>query len=156
MTRTRKMVLVLMLVAAAALEVRQLEASRGAGDEETAKATFAGGCFWCMEPPFDKLDGVISTMTGYIGGQTETPTYEEVSSGTTGHTEAVEVVYEPKKVTRPQLLDVFWRNIDPLMPNRLEESGQFDDPIVTEVVPAPTFYPAEGYHQDYYQKNPVR
>ena len=139
-----------------------------------------------MEPPFDKLEGVVSTTSGYIGGQTEDPTYEEVSAGTTGHAEAVEVVYDPERITYPQLLDAFWRNIDPLMPSRqfcdkgsqyraaifyhdddqeklaraskerLEESGRFETQIVTEIVPASTFYPAEEYHQDYYQKNPVR
>src|SRR5262245_44497284 len=84
-----------------------------AGAQETAKATFAGGCFWCMEPPFDALDGVISTTSGYTGGQTKNPTYKEVSAGKTGHAEAVEVLYDPRKVTYAQLLEVFWRNIDP-------------------------------------------
>ena len=90
-------------------------ASVGAADaQELAKATFAGGCFWCMEPPFDTLDGVVSTTSGYTGGQTANPTYEQVSAGKTGHTEAVEIVYDPRKVTYARLLDVFWRNIDPL------------------------------------------
>lgn len=149
-----------------------------------AKATFAGGCFWCMEPPYDKLNGVISTISGYTGGKTKNPTYEEVSAGTTGHAEVVEVTYDPKKITYEKLLDVFWRNVDPLTPNRqfcdggsqyrtaifyhdenqkrsAEDSKKalskrFKEPIVTEIVPAREFYPAEEYHQDYYIKNPLR
>jgi peptide-methionine (S)-S-oxide reductase len=152
--------------------------------QERAKATFAGGCFWCMEPPFDKLDGVLSTTSGYTGGRKANPTYEEVSAGTTGHTEAVEIVYDPRKVTYAQLLEVFWRNIDPTTPDRqfcdvgsqyraaifyhdeaqrrlAEQSKQavaqrLRRPIVTEVVPAAPFYVAEDYHQDYYKKNPIR
>lgn len=151
---------------------------------ESAKATFAGGCFWCMEPPYDKLDGVFSTTSGYIGGTTENPTYKLVSTGVTGHTEAVEIVYDPKKVSYADLLRIFWRNIDPLAANRqfcdvgsqyragifyhdekqkrlAEESKQalsdrFKQPIVTEITPASTFYPAEDYHQDYYLKNRLR
>ena len=151
---------------------------------ETAKATFAGGCFWCMEPPFEKLDGVLSTTSGYTGGTKKNPTYEEVSSGATGHAEAVQIIYDPKKVTYAKLLEVFWHNIDPLTPNaqfcdhgnqyrsaifyhddtqkRLAEeskkalSSRFRGPIVTEIVPAAAFYPAEDYHQDYYKKNPLR
>jgi methionine-S-sulfoxide reductase len=154
------------------------------GQVETA--TFAGGCFWCMEPPFEQLEGVLSVTSGYTGGQKEHPTYEEVCAGTTGHAEAVQVVYDPSKITYEQLLDVFWRNVDPTTPNRqftdkgpqyrtaifyhtdeqkrlveaskakLATSGTFDQPIVTEIVPASTFYPAEAYHQDYYKKNPLR
>jgi len=150
------------------------------------KATFAGGCFWCMEPPFDELPGVISTTSGYTGGHKQNPTYGEVSSGATGHTEAIEVVYDPAKITYAQLLDVFWKNIDPIMPNRqfcdigtqyrsaifyhneaqkrlaeasktaLERSDRFKQPIVTEIVAASSFYRAEEYHQDYYKKNPIR
>jgi peptide-methionine (S)-S-oxide reductase len=151
---------------------------------ETAKAIFAGGCFWCMEPPFDKLDGVLSTTSGYAGGKKKNPTYEEVSAGTTGHAEVVQIIYDPKKITYPKLLEVFWRNIDPLTPNRqfcdagsqyrsaifyLDENQKrlaeaskenfakrFKKPIVTEIVPLTEFYPAEDYHQDYYKKNPVR
>lgn len=153
---------------------------------KTAKATFAGGCFWCMEPPFDKLEGVLSTTSGYTGGHRQNPTYEEVSAGGTGHTEAVEVVYDPERISYKELLDVFWRNIDPLTADRqfcdagtqyrsaiffhnedqkrlaeqskqaLSASNRFDKPIVTEIAPAATFYPAEDYHQDYYQKNPLR
>ncbi len=158
-----------------------------AAAEKTLKtATFAGGCFWCMEPPFDKIDGVISTTSGYTGGQTKNPTYEEVSSGGTGHAESVQIVFDPTKVSYEQLLDVFWQNIDPFTPNgqfcdhgrqyrtaifyhseeqkrlaeaskrALEQSGRFTKPIVTEIVPAGEFYKAEEYHQDYYQKNPLR
>jgi len=149
-------------------------------------ATFAGGCFWCMEPPFDELLGVESTTSGYTGGKEEDPTYEQVSSGATGHAEAVWVVYDPRKVSYEKLLDVFWRNIDPTAVDRqfvdvgrqyrsaifyhddqqkrlaetsrdrLAASGRFKGPIVTEIVPAGPFYPAEEYHQDYYRKNPIR
>lgn len=148
------------------------------------KATFAGGCFWCMQGPFDFLDGVISTTVGYMGGIIENPTYEEVSTGTTGHAEVVEVLYDPQKISYKELLEVFWRNIDPTTKNQqfadkgsqyrtaifyhneeqkklaeqskaeLEKSGKFDKPIVTEIVKATSFYPAEDYHQDYYKKNP--
>ena len=152
----------------------------------TAKAIFAGGCFWCMEPPFDKLDGVVATISGYTGGAKLNPTYEEVSSGSTGHAEAVEVEYDPKKVSYEKLLDVFWHNVDPTQKDAqfcdhgnqyrtaifavndeqkklaeaskaaLAKSKPFKGDIVTEIVPATTFYPAEDYHQDYYMKNPVR
>jgi methionine-S-sulfoxide reductase len=150
------------------------------------KATFAGGCFWCMEPPFDKLDGVISTTSGYAGGMEKNPTYEQVSAGTTGHLEAIEVTYDPSKVSYGQLLNVFWKNIDPTQNNgqfvdtgpqyrtaifyhneeqrrlaldsrnRLQESRKFGKPIVTEIRPAMTFYSAEEYHQDYHIRNPIR
>jgi peptide methionine sulfoxide reductase msrA/msrB len=153
---------------------------------ETLVATFAGGCFWCMEPPYDALDGVVSTTSGYTGGRTPRPTYEAVSGGGTGHAEAVEIRYDPRKVSYERLLDVFWHNIDPLTPDaqfcdhgsqyrsaifyhdetqhrlaeeskrRIEQSGRFRQPIVTEIVPAGPFYPAEAYHQDYYRKNAVR
>ena len=159
-------------------------ASQSTGPTETAKATFAGGCFWCMEPPFDKLDGVSSTISGYAGGKKKNPTYEEVSAGNTGHAEVVQITYDPKKITYEKLLEVFWRNVDPLAPNRqfcdigsqyrtaifyhdetqkrlAEESKKalskrFKEPIVTEIVAASEFYPAEEYHQDYYTKNPLR
>lgn len=153
---------------------------------DTATAIFAGGCFWCMEPPFDKTPGVISTASGYTGGTLDNPTYEEVSAGGTGHAEAVKIVYDPSKVTYAELLHVFWRNIDPLRKDaqfcdtghqyrsaifyldeeqkklaeaskeELENSGRFSQPIVTEIVAAGPFYPAEKYHQDYYMKNPNR
>ncbi len=156
----------------------------GAGAQETARAVFAGGCFWCMEPPFDALDGVISTTSGYMGGQTRNPTYNEVSAGKTGHAEVVEIAYNPRKITYAQLLEVFWRNIDPLTANaqfcdvgsqyrsaifvhdeterRLAEESKravaerLRKPIVTEIVAASEFWPAEDYHQDYYRKNPIR
>jgi methionine-S-sulfoxide reductase len=149
-------------------------------------ATFAGGCFWCMEPPFDKLEGVVSTTVGYTGGSEKNPTYEQVASGRTGHAEAIQVVYDPARISYQELLDVFWRNIDPTQPNgqfvdmgrqyrtaifyhdegqkrlaeasreELARSGPFDAEIVTEIEPAGEFYEAEEYHQDYYQKSPTR
>ena len=147
-------------------------------------ATFAGGCFWCMEPPFDQLDGVISTISGYTSGFKDDPTYREVSSGSTGHTEAIQIRYDPNKISYHELLEVFWKNIDPLAIDRqfcdtgsqyrsgiyyhneaqkidAEKSlqaiqKQLEGEIATEIVAASTFYPAEDYHQDYYLKNPVR
>ncbi len=163
----------------------QAETGKSAA-QSVAVATFAGGCFWCMEPPFDKEPGVLSTTSGYTGGHKINPSYEEVSSGTTGHAEAVQVRYDPSRVSYARLLEVFWHNIDPLTANaqfcdhgsqyrtaifyhdaeqqrlaeaskqQLEASGRFKQPIVTEIVPASTFYPAEAYHQDYYQRNPLR
>jgi peptide-methionine (S)-S-oxide reductase len=152
--------------------------------EALATATFAGGCFWCMEPPFDRTPGVVSTTAGYTGGRKPKPTYEEVSAGGTGHAESVQVVYDPARVSYSKLLDVFWHNVDPLTPDaqfcdhgnqyrtaifyhddeqrRLAEAskaalaGRFDRPVVTQIVPATQFYPAEEYHQDYYRKNPFR
>ena len=151
-----------------------------------AKATFAGGCFWCVESDFDKVPGVMSTTSGYIGGKVANPTYEQVSAKTTGHAEAVEIVFDPKRVSYEQLLEYFWRTIDPTTRDRqfcdagspyrtavfvhdaaqlaaakaslaaLERSKPFKEPIVTEVVLAGPFYAAEDYHQDYYKKNPVR
>lgn len=149
-----------------------------------AQATFAGGCFWCMEQPFDKLEGVVSTTSGYTGGTVAKPTYEAVSSGRTGHTEAVQIVYDPAKVSYDRLLYVFWRNVDPFdargqfcdkgsqyrpgiyfhddEQRRLAEAslrelqGRFKDPIAVEIAPATAFYAAEDYHQDYSQKNPAR
>jgi methionine-S-sulfoxide reductase len=150
------------------------------------KATFAGGCFWCMQPPYDKIKGVISTRAGYTGGHKKNPTYEEVCRGATGHAEAVEVTYDPSQISYQELLALFWRNIDPTAKDRqfadqgtqyrtaifyhddeqrrlaveskeaLEQSGKFPHPVVTEIVPASEFYPAEDYHQAYYVKNPVR
>lgn len=149
-------------------------------------ATFAGGCFWCTEADFDKVPGVISTTSGYIGGTTVNPTYKEVSGGKTGHIEAVQVRFDPAKTNFSTLLAAFWPTIDPLTPNRqfcddgqqyrsaifyhnadqqrqaeaskaeLAASGRFTQPIVTEILPATKFYPAEEYHQDYYIKNPIR
>lgn len=156
--------------------------------EETKleKATFAGGCFWCMEPPFDKTEGVISTVVGYTGGSKANPTYQQVSAGGTGHAEAIQITFDPKKVTYEKLLEIFWRNIDPTMKDRqfcdygkeyrsaifyhdakqkelaekskfdLEKSGKLPGDIATEVTQVSEFYPAEDYHQEYYKKNPVR
>jgi peptide-methionine (S)-S-oxide reductase len=150
-----------------------------------ATAIFSGGCFWCVEADFDKLPGVVDTESGYTGGEVSNPTYEQVSGGGTGHAEAVRITYDPKKVTYEQLLDYFWRHIDPTVKDRqfcdtgnqyraaifyqgdaqrlaaeagktrLETSGRFSR-IYTQVVPAGAFYPAEEYHQDYYRKNPIR
>ena len=150
------------------------------------KATFAGGCFWCMQPFFDRLKGVKQTLVGYTGGHTQNPTYEEVSMGETGHAEAIEITYDPKETSYEQLLNIYWRNIDPTAENaqfvdhgtqyrtgifyhspeqqrlaeeskkQLAASGKFDKPIMTEIVAATTFYPAEDYHQKYYQKSPIR
>ncbi len=176
----------LLLGSAAAQSPAPKAGAAPASAAATAKATFAGGCFWCMEPPFDKLDGVLSTTSGYIGGTKLNPTYQEVSAGTTGHTEAVQVEYDPKRVSYEKLLDVFWHNVDPTQKDgqfcdhgtqyrtgiftyddeqkRLAEASRaalakskpFKGDIVTQIVPATTFYPAEDYHQDYYKKNPVR
>ena len=151
-----------------------------------AKATFAGGCFWCMEHPFDSLECVVSVLSGYTGGTKKNPTYQEVSAGGTGHTESVQIVYDPAKIGYRKLLAVFWHNIDPTTPNRqfcdagnqyrsavfyhdeeqkrlveeskreLERTKPFRGSIVTEIAPASVFYPAEEYHQQYYKKNPVR
>ena len=152
----------------------------------SAKAIFAGGCFWCVEADFDKVPGVLATVSGYIGGTVANPTYEQVSRNQTGHAEAVEVVFDPQKVTYAQLVDFFWRTIDPTVKNRqfcdagspyrtaiftlddeqmrvaqasraaLERNKPFKEPVVTQIVAAGPFYPAEAYHQDYYRKNPIR
>ena len=157
-----------------------------AANQNTAIATFAGGCFWCMEGPFDKLAGVISTTSGYTGGHTKNPTYNQTSSGKTGHAEAVQIVYDPVQVSYEKLLDVFWHNIDPTTPDQqfcdhgnqyrseifyhdaeqkqqadaskalLEKNKPFKKPIVTQISKASVFYAAEDYHQDYYKKNPIR
>jgi peptide-methionine (S)-S-oxide reductase len=157
-----------------------------AADAPRATATFAGGCFWCMQPPFESLPGVLSTTVGYTGGTVDHPTYEQVSAGGTGHAESIQVVYDPTKIEYTKLLDVFWHNVDPLTKDaqfcdhgrqyrtaifvqddeqqrlaeaskkELEASKRFDRPIVTEVVRASTFWPAEDYHQRYHEKNPVR
>ena len=151
-----------------------------------AVATFAGGCFWCMEPPFDKMPGVVSTTSGYTGGHKAGATYEQVSAGRTGHYEAVRVVYDPQKVTYVRLLEVFWRNVDPVdargqfcdkgdeykpaifvsddeqrrqaeeSKTALERSGRFKQPITVTIEPARAFWVAEDYHQDYYLKNPSK
>jgi peptide-methionine (S)-S-oxide reductase len=175
-----------MLCAVASLPGLLLATAVPALAQATAKATFAGGCFWCVEADFDKVPGVLSTTSGYIGGTVPNPSYEQVSSKATGHTEAVEIVFDPAKVSYAALVNHFWRTIDPTTPDRqfcdvgspyrtaifthdtqqaavvkqsldaLEKSKPFQAPIVTAIMPATTFYPAETYHQDYYKKNPVR
>jgi peptide-methionine (S)-S-oxide reductase len=170
----------IMLLCSAALLSAQAAAA-----QQTAKATFAGGCFWCMEEVVDAVEGVRLSMSGYIGGKVKDPTYEQVSAGGTGHAEAVEVIYDPRKVSYAQLLDVFWKNIDPTVGDRqfcdigdqyrpaifyhneeqkqlaeaskrrIEQSGRFKK-VAVEIVPATQFYVAEDYHQDYYLKNPLR
>jgi peptide-methionine (S)-S-oxide reductase len=156
------------------------------GLASTEKATFAGGCFWCMEAPFDKLPGVVSVTPGYSGGREKNPTYEQVSAGVTGHAESVQIVFDPAKTSYAKLLDVFWHNIDPTAKDRqfcdsgnqyrsaifyqgeeqkraalqskavLEKNKPFKGEIVTEITPAGEFYAAEEYHQHYYKKNPLR
>ncbi|MFN2442739.1 MAG: peptide-methionine (S)-S-oxide reductase MsrA [Thermoanaerobaculia bacterium] len=176
-------VAVLLILAGVFLRSEPAEAQK-ATPRQVAKATFAGGCFWCMEPPFDKMDGVLSTTSGYTGGTEPNPSYESVSRGGTGHYEAVQVLYDPTRVSFEQLLETYWRNIDPF-----DASGQFCDKgkqyraaifyhdeeqqslaetsrdrvekqlaqsVVTEILPAQTYYAAEEYHQDYYRKNPIR
>ncbi len=160
-----------------------LFSSNGVAVNRYKTATFAGGCFWCMEPPFENTEGVIEAVAGYIGGRVDNPTYEQVSSGTTGHYEAVQVTYDPEKVSYRQLLDVFWRQVDPTddggqfadrgtqyftavfyhdeeqqqqaaeSKKALDSSKVFDRPVITAILPAETFYRAEEYHQDYYKKN---
>jgi peptide-methionine (S)-S-oxide reductase len=162
------------------------ESASPSSSSEIAIATFAGGCFWCMEPPYDKLDGVISTISGYSGGSTKNPTYKQVSAGRTGHAEVIQLSYDPKKISYEELLIVFWRNIDPTRNDgqfcdrgnqyrpaifyhdeaqqkaaeaskaRITASKTFRDKIRVEISEVSTFYAAEDYHQDYYQKNPVR
>ncbi len=159
--------------------------SETAGNE-LAKATFAGGCFWCMEEVFEEVEGVVSVVSGYTGGRKADPSYPEVSAGWTGHAEAIEIQFDPTKVSYGRLLEVFWRNVDPTTPNRqfcdrgnqyrtaifyhdedqrrlvlesklkVERTKRFEEPIVTEIAAASTFYVAEEYHQDFYKKNPIR
>jgi peptide-methionine (S)-S-oxide reductase len=174
---------------AAGLLLSALAAPAGAAEPpkpnpRMATATFAGGCFWCMEHPFDQLPGVLSVTAGYTGGTKDHPSYEQVSSGSTGHAESVQVAYDPAKITYQRLLEVFWHNIDPVASNRqfcdvgsqyrsaifyqddaqkqlaeaskAELQKRFKQPIATQVVAASTFWPAEDYHQHYYKKNPTR
>jgi peptide-methionine (S)-S-oxide reductase len=159
-------------------------AAGAAPAQPLARAAFAGGCFWCMVHPFDQIPGVVKVTSGYAGGHRQNPTYEEVSGGSTGHAESVEVVYDPAKVTYQKLLDTYWRNVDPFTPNaqfcdhgnqyrtaifyatpeqkKLAEAAKtdlqrrFKETIVTQIVPLTQFWPAEDYHQDYYKKNPIR
>lgn len=178
--------IVLILLFACSLLVEAPCSAGQAVKGRLAKATFAGGCFWCMESPFDRLEGVISVTAGYTGGQQKNPTYGEVSAGGTGHAESVQIVYDPARIGYARLLDVFWHNIDPTVRDRqfcdvgtqyrsaifyhspeqkklaeeskrlLEKTKPFAASIVTEIVPASEFYPAEDYHQHYYKKNPIR
>ncbi len=173
-------------IASALFATAAMTASQADETEGLATATFAGGCFWCVEEAFEKVDGVVEAISGYTGGRVAEPSYQQVSAGSTGHTEAVEVSYDPATVSYEELLSVFWRNIDPTTPNRqfcdigsqyragifyhddqqqrlaqaslreVEKSKPFDAPIVTEITSASQFYAAEEYHQDYYKKNPVR
>jgi peptide-methionine (S)-S-oxide reductase len=159
---------------------------QSAAAQNTQTAVFAGGCFWCVESDFDKVPGVISTTSGYTGGKTTNPTYDQISSKDTGHAEVVKIVFDPSKVSYAKLLDVFWHSIDPTTKNAqfcdvgspyrtaifaqdaaqleaakksladLEKTKPFKEPIVTEINPVSVFYVAEDYHQDYYLKNPVR
>ena len=174
-----KFVFLLILFSCISLETSNMS-------QDTEKSYFAGGCFWCMEPPFEALDGVLEATSGYMGGETENPTYEQVSMGNTGHAEVVEIEYDPNIITYSELLEVFWRNIDPTAlnyqfadvgsqyrteiftvgPNQMEEalnskdelekSNKFDKPIVTAITEAPVFYIAEEYHQDFYKKQSAR
>ena len=174
-----KFIFLLLLFSCISLETSDMS-------QNTEKAYFAGGCFWCMEPPFEALDGVLEATSGYMGGETENPTYEQVSMGNTGHAEVVEIEYDPNIITYSELLEVFWRNIDPTAlnyqfadvgsqyrteiftvgPNQMEEalnskdelekSNKFDKPIVTAITEAPVFYIAEEYHQDFYKKQSAR
>jgi peptide-methionine (S)-S-oxide reductase len=173
---------VILLMAATCVTV----AAAAADHSGTAYATLAGGCFWCMESDFEKIDGVISVTSGYTGGTVVNPTYKQVSAGGTGHTEAVRIVYDPTIIIFDQLLAIFWHSIDPTVSDRqfcdvgsqyrseifyhdatqrdtaqrsraeLEENKIFPEPIVTEITAATAFYPAEAYHQDYSKKNPIR
>ncbi len=172
----RGMIAVLLLLTAIAGNARETPNIR--------TAIFAGGCFWCMEPPYDKLDGVLETTSGYSGGHVKNPSYGQVSAGGTGHAEVVQVKYDADKISYAELLQVFWRNVDPLdgggqfcdrgdqyrsaifygnqeekklaQASKERVSAQLGKKVVTEIVPVSAFYPAERYHQDYYQRNPVR
>ena len=185
LARIAKMSANLIATAMAALTLAAA-ASTPAPAQATAQATFAGGCFWCTESDFDKVPGVISTTSGYIGGKVANPTYKQVSAETTGHAEAVQIVFDPAKVSYEQLLAKYWTSIDPTTRDRqfcdagtpyrtaifthdakqleaarksladLEKSKPFKDPIVTQIVPASAFYPAEDYHQNYHTKSPLR
>ncbi|MBI5449933.1 MAG: peptide-methionine (S)-S-oxide reductase MsrA [Gammaproteobacteria bacterium] len=159
---------------------------QNSGPSASSIATFAGGCFWCMQPPFDQLAGVLATEVGYSGGTVPNPSYQQICSGTTGHAEVIQVRYDAARVSYQQLLDCFWHNIDPTVVDRqfvdtgsqyrtvifyhdeaqrqlaehskreLQQSGRYPQPIVTSIIAAMPFYPAEDYHQDYYQKCPLR
>jgi peptide methionine sulfoxide reductase msrA/msrB len=183
-------IIVLSLVLFGYHQVRSMDGNKenpmNDNPQDTKTAVFAGGCFWCTESDFEKIDGVTEAISGYTGGQVANPTYQQVSNGGTGHVEAVQVIYDPAKLTYEMLLEVFWRHVDPTdadgqfvdrgsqyrsvifyaddqerqlaeaSKRSLEASGRFDKPITTEILPLGRFYPAEGYHQDYYKKNPIR
>jgi methionine-S-sulfoxide reductase len=178
--KTLKVLVLLLFVSCSSIESVRIM------NNNYEKAYFAGGCFWCMEPPFEALEGVIEATSGYMGGTIENPTYEEVTTGETGHAEVVEILFDPEIVSYEELLEVFWRNIDPTALNYqfadvgsqyrteiftvgdeqsklaeqskvdLENSGKFDKPIVTAISVAPEFYIAEDYHQDFYKKQSMR
>lgn len=178
--KTLKVLVLLLFVSCSSIESVKIM------NNNYEKAYFAGGCFWCMEPPFEALEGVIEATSGYMGGAVENPTYEEVTTGNTGHAEVVEILFDPKVVSYEELLEVFWRNIDPTAlnyqfadvgsqyrteiftinpkqkqlaeesKNKLEKSGKFNKPIVTAISEAPIFYIAEEYHQDFYKKQAMR
>ena len=178
--KTLKVLVLLLFVSCSSIESVRIM------NNNYEKAYFAGGCFWCMEPPFEALEGVIEATSGYMGGTVENPTYEEVTTGETGHAEVVEILFDPEIVSYEELLEVFWRNIDPTALNYqfadvgsqyrtetftvgeeqsklaeqskvdLENSGKFDKPIVTAISIAPEFYIAEDYHQDFYKKQSMR
>ncbi len=181
-------VLIFTIIGCQRVDSRQKEVRKDMPKEDKVLsiATFAGGCFWCIEADFEKLSGVVKVLSGYTGGKKENPSYEEVSSGTTGHIESVQVYYDPSKITYEELLDYFWNHIDPTDPGgqfvdrgsqyrsvifyhdeeqkrlaekskeELSKSGRFDKPIVTEIIKFTKFYEAEEYHQDYFKKNPLR
>lgn len=179
-------VLIMMLVVAVLMATAVWAQEVIVNKKKLERATFAGGCFWCMQPFFDRTKGVKETMVGYMGGDTKDPTYEEVSQGDTGHAEVIQITYDPAEVAYEKLLNIFWRNIDPTQKNaqfvdygtqyrsavfyhndeqrqiaeaskkELAASGRFDSPIMTEIVQASVFYPAEEYHQKYYQKSSMR
>jgi peptide-methionine (S)-S-oxide reductase len=183
----RRWALLLLLIGGTIASVHFVQQPSAAGPSSpVAKAYFAGGCFWCMEEAFEKVDGVLEAISGYMGGTVKNPSYEQVSAGQTGHAESVEVRYDPAKVSYTQLLEAFWRNVDPVTPDAqfcdhgnqyraaifyqsdeekraaeeskraIEQSKRFSTPIVTQLTAATEFYPAEEYHQDFYKKNPVR
>jgi peptide-methionine (S)-S-oxide reductase len=183
---TWAMPILLAVLGIVAGEQSAVHEGQAAESSTMAKAYFAGGCFWCMEEAFEKVDGVLDVLSGYMGGSVKNPSYEDVSAGRTGHAESVEVRYDPRKLTYPQLLEVFWRNVDPVTPEAqfcdhgnqyraaifyqgeeekrlaeeskraIEQSKRFSTPIATQVTAASEFYPAEEYHQDFYKKNPFR
>lgn len=184
MTRKLFLTALLVVVASATAFAQSGKEKPSTPKARLEKATFAGGCFWCMQPPFDKAKGVIQTVVGYTGGPEKKPTYEQVGAGRTGHAEAIEVTYDPAQVTYEQLLEIFWHAIDPTQADgqfadigtqyrtyiyfhneeqrkvaeaskeRLAKSGKFSRPIAVKIVAASTFWPAEEYHQKYYKKNP--